>query len=129
MEGEFAFTKAIGEFCRGAVSGGRYKGNYRFNLRGQMEERARESNGEREKCGVVLVGASQMGRVRREIEKMSDEDVEVVKMVKVSGQLTDEKVNEALRELAVIGDYPTCIVIGGPGNSLMEHGEMDGRGF
>jgi hypothetical protein len=49
--------------------------------------------------------------------------------VKVSGQLTDEKVNEALRELAVIGDYPTCIVIGGPGNSLMEHGEVDGRGF
>jgi hypothetical protein len=49
--------------------------------------------------------------------------------VKVSGQLTDEKVNEALRELAVIGDYPTCVVIGGPGNSLMEHGEVDGRGF
>jgi hypothetical protein len=48
VEGEFAFTQAIGEFCRGAVSGGRYN---RFNLRGQMEDRARESNEEREKCG------------------------------------------------------------------------------
>jgi hypothetical protein len=94
-----------------------------------MEERARESNREKEKCGIVLVGASQLGRVRREIEKMAEEDVEVVKMVKVSGQLTDEKVNEALKELAAIGDYPTCIVIGGPGSSLMEHGEPDGRGF
>jgi hypothetical protein len=45
VEGEFAFTQAIGEFCRGAVSGGRYKGNYRFNLKGQMEERAREKMG------------------------------------------------------------------------------------
>jgi hypothetical protein len=129
VEGEFAFTQAIGEFCRGAVSGGRYKGNYRFNLRGQMEERARESNEEKEKCGVVLIGASQMGRMKCEIEKMSDGDVEVVKMVKVSGLLTDDKVNKALRELAVIGDYPTSIVVGGPGNSLMEHGVDDGRGF
>jgi hypothetical protein len=41
VEGEFAFTKTLGEFCRGAVGGGRYKGNYRFNLKGQMEERAK----------------------------------------------------------------------------------------
>jgi hypothetical protein len=43
--------------------------------------------------------------------------------------LTEEEVNKALRELAVIEDYPTSIVIGGPGNSLMEHGVGDGRGF
>jgi hypothetical protein len=50
-------------------------------------------------------------------------------MVKVSGLLTDESVNKALSELAVIGDYPTSIVVGGPGNSLMEHGVDGGRGF
>jgi hypothetical protein len=129
VEGEFAFTQAIGEFCRGAVSGGRYKGNYRFNLRGQMEERARETNGEKEKCGLVLIGASQIGRMKSEIENLGIDGVDVVKTVKVCGMLTDEEVNKALRELAVIGEYPTSIVIGGPGNSLMEHGVGDWRGF
>jgi hypothetical protein len=129
VEGEFAFTQAIGEFCRGSVSGGRYKGNYRFNLRGQMEERAREENEGKEKCGVVLIGASQIGRMKSEIEKLGIEGVDVVKMVKLNGLLTDEEVNKALRELAVIGEYPTSIVIGGPGNSLMEHGAGDWRGF
>jgi hypothetical protein len=38
-------------------------------------------------------------------------------------------VNKALRELAVIGEYPSVIVVGGPGNSLMEHGDGDWRGF
>ncbi len=129
VEGEFAFTQAIGEFCRGAVSGGWYKSNYRFNLKGQMEERARESNEEREKCGVVLIGASQMGRMKSEMEKLGCGDVEVVKMIKLSGLLTDDEVNKALRELAVIGEYPTNIVVGGPGNSLMEHGVGDWKGF
>jgi hypothetical protein len=32
VEGEFAFTRALGEFCRKAVAEGHYKGNYRFNL-------------------------------------------------------------------------------------------------
>ncbi len=27
IEGEFAFTKAVGEFCRRAVKEGRYRGN------------------------------------------------------------------------------------------------------
>ncbi len=35
VEGEFAFTKAVGEFRRGAVRAGRYKGNYCFNLKGK----------------------------------------------------------------------------------------------
>jgi hypothetical protein len=129
VEGEFAFTQAVGEFCRTAVSEGRYKGNYRFNLKGQMEERARESSEGKQKCGVVLVGASQMGRIQAEIEKMGDGEVEVVKMVKVCGVMTDESVNKALSELAVIGEYPTVIVVGGPGNSLMEHGTGGVRGF
>jgi hypothetical protein len=43
--------------------------------------------------------------------------------------LTGDEVNKALRELAVIGEYQTSIVIGGPGNSLMEHGVGDWRGY
>jgi hypothetical protein len=129
VEGEFAFTQAVGEFCRGAVSGGRYKGNYRFNLRGQMAERARETTEGKEKVGLVLVGASQVGRVGSEIVKTGIEGVEVVKVVKLCGLLTEEGVNKALRELAQIEEYPTCIVVSGPTNSLMEHGTGDLRGF
>ncbi len=37
--------------------------------------------------------------------------------------------NKALSELAVIIEYPMSIVVGGPGNSLMEHGVGDWRRF
>jgi hypothetical protein len=60
--------------------------------------------------------------MKSEIENLGVEGVDVVKMVKLSGLLTEEEVNKALSELAVIGEYPTSIVVGGPGNSLMEHG-------
>ncbi len=65
------------------MGGGRYRGNYRFNLKGQMEERAKETNEEREKCGVVLIGASQMGRMKNEIKKMGCSGVQVEKMIKM----------------------------------------------
>ncbi len=39
---------------------GTYKGNYRFNLKGQMENRAMEDaeKGKRDKVSVVFVGGS-----------------------------------------------------------------------
>jgi hypothetical protein len=48
-----------------------------------MEERAKETNEEREKCGVVLIGASQMGRMKNEIKKMGCSGVQVEKMIKM----------------------------------------------
>jgi hypothetical protein len=94
-----------------------------------MAERARESTEEKETCGLVLVGASQVGRMGSEIVKTGVEGVDVVKVVKLSGLLTDEGVNKALRELALIEEYPTSIVVSGPSNSLMEHGIGNWRGF
>ncbi len=67
--------------------------------------------------------------ISNEIEKMGYSGVQVERMIKMRGMLTDDEVNKALRELAVIGEYPTSIVIGGPGNSLMEHGVRDWRGY
>jgi hypothetical protein len=84
---------------------------------------------EKEKLGLVLVGASQVGRVGSEIVKTGGEGLDVVKVVKLSGMLTDEGVNKALRELAQIEEYPTSIVVSGPSNSLMEHGVGEWRGF
>jgi hypothetical protein len=50
-------------------------------------------------------------------------------MVRIPGEMTMEKVNKALSELAVLDGYPEVLVFGGPGNSLMEHGTGENRGF
>ena len=39
VEAEYAFTKAVGEFCREAVKEGSFKGGYRMNVKEQMEVR------------------------------------------------------------------------------------------
>jgi hypothetical protein len=106
IEGEFAFTKAVGEFCRGAVKEGRYRGNYRFNLKGQMEQRAWEKEKKSEQKKVVVVGGSQLGRMRDEIVRMTETGVKIEKMVRVRGQVTDETVDQALSELAIMETYP-----------------------
>ncbi len=129
VEGEFAFTKAVGEFCRGAVRAGRYRGNYRFNLKGQMEQRAWVKEKKVESKKVVMLGGSQFGRMRDEIVRMDEAGVKVEKMVRMRGQVTDEAVDQALAELAVLETYPDAFVIGGPGNSLMVHGRPEVRGF
>jgi hypothetical protein len=131
VEGEFAFTRALGDFCRASVKEGTYKGNYRFNLKGQMENRAMEDagKGKMDKVSVVFVGGSQMGRLKDEIERMGEKSVVVQKMVRVQGAVTTVAVDKALAELAVLEGYPEFIVVGGPGNSFMEHGTGENRGF
>jgi hypothetical protein len=64
VEGEFAFTRALGEFCRKAVAKGHYKGNYRFNLRGQMEMRSRVDE-ERIETVSVVCGRESTGEDKR----------------------------------------------------------------
>ncbi len=129
VEGEFAFTKAVGEFCRSAVRMGRYRGNYRFNLRGQMEQRAWVKEKRLEAKKVVMVGGSQFVRMRDEIVEMGERGVEIERMVRVRGEITDDEVDQALAELAVLETYPDVFVVGGPSNSLMVHGRSDVRGF
>jgi hypothetical protein len=105
----------VGEFCRRAVKEGRYRGNYRFNLKGQMEQRAWVKEKKVETKKMVLVGGSQLGRMRDEIARMTEAGVMVEKMVRLRGQVTDETVDQALSELAMMETYPDVIVIGGPG--------------
>ncbi len=128
IEGEFAFTKALGDFCKVAVGGGRFKGNYRFNLKGQMRQRAGMGLRNVEEASMVILGGSQMGRMKDEIVELKD-GMRVEKMVKMQGEWTDETVNKALSELARLEGYPGIVVVGGPGNSVMRHGAGDSRGF
>jgi hypothetical protein len=67
--------------------------------------------------------------MRDEIVKMGERGVEVERMVRVRGEVTDDEVDQALAELAVLETYPDVFVVGGPSNSLMVHGKQDIRGF
>jgi hypothetical protein len=122
-------VRAVGNFCRTSVRAGSFKGNYNFNVKQQMEMREFvERKGEkREDVTVVMVGGSQMGRLARVLD--SRQGVGVVGMVRVKGKVDDGAVDDTLNELASLRDQPDKVVIGGPTNSLMEHGEKGLRGF
>jgi hypothetical protein len=94
-----------------------------------MEQRAWVKEKRMDAKKVVLVGGSQFGRMRDEIVKMGERGVEVERMVRVRGEVTDDEVDQALAELAVLETYPDVFVVGGPSNSLMVHGRPDIRGF
>jgi hypothetical protein len=63
IEGEFAFVRAVGEFCKKGVRAGRYRGNYNFNLKRQMEvrEMIERKSERREDVSVVFVGGEPIG--------------------------------------------------------------------
>jgi hypothetical protein len=82
-----------------------------------------------DKVSVVFVGGSQMGRLKDEIERIGEKSAVMQKMVRVHGAVTTVAVDKALAELAVLEGYPDFIVVGGPGNSIMEHGTGEHRGF
>ncbi len=130
VEGEFAFTQAIGRFCRTSVGDGTFKGNYQFNLKEQMTKRANWGGWKEEKVvKVVMVGGSQMGRIKTELMRVGGELVDIVGMVRIPGELDDKAVNFALDELAGLDGWLDKIIVGGPTNSLMVHSEEDRRGF
>jgi hypothetical protein len=60
---------------------------------------------------------------------MDGRRMEVMGMVKTNGQVNVEKVSIALRELTGTNRRPDKVVIGGPGNCLVEHGKEGQRGF
>jgi hypothetical protein len=129
IEGEFSFVRAIGNFCRASVRAGSFKGNYKFNVKQQMEMREFvERKGKKlEDVTVVMMGGSQMGQLARELD--SRQGVDVVGMVRVKGRVDDKAVEIALNELAGLGIQPEKVLIGGPTNSLVEHGVGGMRGL
>jgi hypothetical protein len=62
VEGEFAFVKAVGSYCKEAVREGRFKGSYKLNIKEQLAQRASVEKRKMEKVRVVIMGGSQMGR-------------------------------------------------------------------
>jgi hypothetical protein len=92
-----------------------------------MEQRAWMKDDKTENVGVSIVGRSQLGRMKDEIETMVNSGLKVEKLVRMRGELTVEEVDEALAELVVMGASPS--VVRGPGNLLVIRRKGECRGF
>ncbi len=55
--------------------------------------------------------------------------MEKVDFLEVKGALDDEELERVLEELGRREEHPDKIVVGGPGNLLIRHGEKEERGF
>ncbi len=90
MEGEFVFSRAVGEFLKEEVRVGAFKGNYVLNLKDQLRMRCMRESGVDKRLKVVLVGASQMGRMGQEMVRVHGDKVVVVGRVRMSDEHTDK---------------------------------------
>jgi hypothetical protein len=129
VEGEFAFAMGVAAFCKEAVREGSFRGSYVLNVKEQMEGRAQREGKEGRKVSVLIIGGSQMGRVGQVLKEKGEAAMEGVDFLEVKGALDDEELGRVLEELGRREEHPDKIVVGGPGNSLIRHGEKDGRGF
>ncbi len=88
MEGEFVFSRAVGEFLKEEVRVGAFKGNYVLNLKDQLRMRCTRESGVDKRLKVVLVGASQMGSIGQEMERVHGDKVSVLGRVRMSDEHT-----------------------------------------
>ncbi len=123
------FSRAVGEFLREEVRVGSFRGNYMLNLKEQMRMRCLRESGEDKRLRVLMVGASQMGRVGDELQKMHGEKVRVVGRVRMGKEHTADQHMEMLEEVALRKDLVDVVIVGGPTNSLVRHGKEGERGF
>jgi hypothetical protein len=129
VEAEYAFTKAVGEYCREAVKEGSFRGGYRMNLKEQMEARMGKIWSEGSRVRAVMVGGSQIGRMAEEMGQKGKDAVEVEGWVKVSGRLDRTEMESVVERVVELGKIADKVIIGGPGNSLFKHGRGDVKGF
>lgn len=70
---------------------------------------------------MLTIGASEVGRIRKEWCKEEGAKLEVGEEIRVRGRLSREEGNRVEKALEQVEFPPDRIVIGGPGNSLMAH--------
>ena len=93
-----------------------------------MERRVKREVEAVSKVKVVTMGASEMGRLRKEWSSGGEGKLELLEEVRVRGVLDRREVARIEGELEKLGGTPDRVVIGGPGNSLManEGGQRKG---
>jgi hypothetical protein len=91
--------------------------------------RCMRESGVDKRLKLVLVGASQMGRMGQEMVNVHGDKVAVVCRVKMSDEHTDKQHAEMIEEVLRMKDEVDVVVVGGPANSLVKHGKEGERGF
>jgi hypothetical protein len=115
MEAEYGFSRAVEEFCRISVQEGRYRGSYRFNLRNQMARRVRKKVEGLTKVKVLTVGASEVGRMRKEWEQGGAVKLDLLEEVRIRGKLDRKEGVRVEGLLDGVEGTPDKILIGGAG--------------
>jgi hypothetical protein len=128
MEAEFAFTKAVGEYCREAVREGSYRGNYVLNIKEQMEQRVRRESRDSGKVRVMVIGGSQMRRIGREMVRVGGTVIRDLRVIPVYGQLDEAEMGRVIERVKAEEGRFDRIVVGGPSNSVLVHGREGERG-
>jgi hypothetical protein len=129
MEGEFVFSRAVGEFLREEVRNGTFKGNYMLNLKEQLRMRWMRQSGGDKRVRVLMVGASQVKRIGAEMVRVHGDRMRLVGCVRWEDEHTVEGHTEILGEVSSLKEEVDVVLVGGPANSLMKHGKEDERGF
>jgi hypothetical protein len=78
---------------------------------------------------VMIVGASQMGRMGKEMASVHGDKLTVVSRVRMSDEHTAQQHAEMIEEVMRMKDEVEVVVVGGPSNSLVKHGKEGERGF
>ncbi len=78
---------------------------------------------------ILLVGASQIGRIGAELVRSHGEKVRVIGRVRMSTEHTDLEHGKIVEEVRNMMDKIDVVVFGGPGSSLVRHGKAGERGF
>jgi hypothetical protein len=128
VECEFTFVNAIGRFTRRAGEEEYFHGERVRNVREQLAMRARFEGQGRVKKYITAVGASVMGRMMDEIDKVGSQVVMVGPTVKVKGEWGEEKLMWAMEEIGKCEVEPDYVFVFGPGNDMVVHGRAEARG-
>jgi hypothetical protein len=130
IDGEYTFAVAVEKFAKEAVKEGSYKGAYNLNIKEQMRRRVRKAVEGSGKVRIVTIGASEIGRIRGEVKRIGGQKIALEEHIRVKGQFDRKEGERIEKELERIGDIisPDVVLLGGPGNSIVENGGKGGKG-
>jgi hypothetical protein len=93
-----------------------------------MRRRVRKTVEGGYKVRVVTIGASEVGRLRQEVIRRGEGKIVMEEHVRVRGKLDRKEGERVEEEMEKLDISPDIILIGGPGNSIVENGGRGGKG-
>ena len=128
IDGEYTFSTALERFTREAVKEGSYRGAYNLNIKEQMRRRVRKAVEGESRIRVLTVGASETGRIRQEVQKRGEGKIVMEEHVRIRGKLDRKESDRVQGHLERLDIAPDVVLLGGPGNSIVENGRQSGKG-